>query len=95
MKISDSPVLDWGNVVHKDVTPPDQSSMGSELGFSDAPNLAQTIGIVGIMVVTSIFPSHIQTRSSDMETRVLNDLEENIHKVIEVVLKHPTFIIIC
>ena len=65
--------------------------MVSELGFSDALTLAQTIGIVGTMMLTLYFSNkHIQSRSSDTETRVLNDLEEKIHNVIELVLQHPS-----
>ena len=65
--------------------------MVSELGFSDALSLAQTIGIVGTMILTLYFSKRqIQALSSDTETRVLNDLEEKVHNVLELVLEHPS-----
>jgi hypothetical protein len=53
--------------------------MVSELGFSDALSLAQTIGIVGTMVLTLYFSKRqIQGLSIDVETKVLNDLGEKV-----------------
>ena len=54
--------------------------MASEIGFSDVLTLAQTIGIVGTMILTLYFSKRqIQALSSDTETRVLNDLDEKFH----------------
>jgi len=64
--------------------------MVSELGFSDALSLAQTIGIVGTMVLTLFFSKeHMQAPSSDDETRVLNEMDEKIHNIIELALERP------
>ena len=65
--------------------------MASELGFSDALTLAQTIGIVGTMVLTLYFSKRqIQALSSDTEMRVLNEMDEKTHNIIELVLERPS-----
>jgi hypothetical protein len=58
--------------------------MVSELGFSEALSLAQTIGIVGTMVLTLYFSKRqIQGLSIDVETKVLNDLGEKVQRMGE------------
>ena len=48
-----------------------------ELGFAEVLSLAQTIGIVGTMVLTLYFSKRqIQSLSIDTQTRVLNDLDK-------------------
>ena len=65
--------------------------MVSEIGFSEALSLAQTIGIVGTMVLTLFFSNRlIQAQSSDTETRVLNDLDRKIHNFVELLLERPS-----
>ena len=65
--------------------------MVSELGFSDALSLAQTIGIVGTMVLTLYFSKRqIQGLSIDVETKVLNDLGEKVHRMGEMLVERPT-----
>jgi hypothetical protein len=65
--------------------------MVSELGFSDALSFAQTIGIVGTMVLTLFFSKrHIQALSSNQETRVLKDLDEKFHNMTMLVMQDPT-----
>ena len=52
-----------------------------ELGFSDMVSVAQTIGIIGTMVLTLDFlRRQIQSLSVDVKSRVLNDLDEKIHR---------------
>ncbi|HYT02693.1 MAG TPA: hypothetical protein VEL70_07255, partial [Candidatus Acidoferrum sp.] len=52
-----------------------------ELGFRDALSLAQTIGIIGTMILTLYFSKRqIQSLSIDQQSRVLNDLDEKLHK---------------
>src|ERR1041385_862264 len=61
------------------------------IGFSDMLSIAQTIGIVGTMVLTLIFSKrHIQSLSSHQQTRVLNDLDEKVRKMIEIIIEKPT-----
>jgi hypothetical protein len=67
--------------------------MVSELGFSDALSLAQTIGIVGTMVLTLFFSKkQIQALSSDQETRILNDLDEKFHNMAMLAMNNPSLI---
>jgi hypothetical protein len=61
------------------------------IGFSDTLSLAQSVGIVGTMVLTLYFSKrHIQALSSDTETRVLNDLDEKFHRMIEIIMADPS-----
>jgi hypothetical protein len=62
-----------------------------DLGFGDVLSLAQTIGIVGTKVLTLYFSKRqIQSLSIDQQTRVLNDLDEKVHKMAELVLERPS-----
>ena len=54
------------------------------IGFPDMLSMAQTIGIVGTMILTLYFSKRqIQSLSIDQQTRVLNDLDEKFHKMAE------------
>jgi hypothetical protein len=65
--------------------------MVSELGFSEMLSLAQTIGIVGTMVLTLYFSKRqIQSLSIDQQTRVLNDLNEKYHNMAELAMEDPS-----
>jgi hypothetical protein len=65
--------------------------MVSELGFPDMLSLAQTIGIVGTMVLTLYFSKRqIQSLSIDQQTRVLNDLNEKYHNMAELAMEDPS-----
>jgi hypothetical protein len=62
-----------------------------ELGFPDMLSLAQTIGIVGTMVLTLYFSKRqIQSLSIDQQTRVLNDLDEKVRKMAEIIIEKPS-----
>ena len=57
---------------------------GIIIGFSDMLSLAQTIGIVGTLVLTLFFSKkQIQSLSIDTQTRGLNDLGEKYLKMME------------
>src|SRR2546428_7527147 len=57
------------------------------IGFSETLSLAQSIGIVGTMVLTLFFSKRqIQALSTDTETRVVND--PSIGRVIENINKY-------
>jgi hypothetical protein len=63
------------------------------IGFSDTLSLAQSIGIVGTMVLTLYFSKRqIQALSSDQETRVLNDLDEKFHNMAMLAMEDPSII---
>jgi hypothetical protein len=54
------------------------------IGFSDMLSIAQTIGIVGTMVLTLYFSKRqLQSLSIDTQTRGLNDLGEKYLKIVE------------
>ena len=56
-------------------------------GFSDVLTLAQTIGIVGTMVLTLYFSKRqIQSLTIDQQTRVLNEMDEKFHNMAELVI---------
>jgi|SRR5215212_404752 len=58
------------------------------IGFSDMLSIAQTVGIVGTMVLTLIFSKrHIQSLLSHQQTRVLNDLDEKVRKMAEIIIE--------
>jgi hypothetical protein len=58
--------------------------MVSALGFSDMLSLAQTVRIVGTMVLTLYFSKkQIRSLSIDTQTRGLNDLGEKLLKIVE------------
>jgi len=64
---------------------------GIVIGFSDMLSIAQTVGIVGTMVLTLIFSKrHIQSLSSHHQTRVLNDLDEKVRKMAEIIIQKPS-----
>src|SRR6188472_1441979 len=61
------------------------------MGFSDMLTIAQTIGIVGTMVLTLFFSrKQLQSLSIHDQTRVLNDLDEKVRKMAEIIIEKPT-----
>src|SRR6266496_5904606 len=61
------------------------------IGFSDTLSLAQSIGIVGTMVLTLYFSKRqIHALSIDQETRVLNDLDEKFHSMAMLAMEDPS-----
>jgi len=61
------------------------------LGFSDILSVAQTIGLVGTMVLTLFFSKkQIKSLSIDQQSRVLNDLDEKVRKMAEIIIEKPS-----
>lgn len=61
------------------------------VGFSDMLSIAQTVGIVGTMVLTLFFSKkQLQSMSIHDQTRVLNDLDEKVRKMVEIIIEKPT-----
>jgi len=61
--------------------------------FSDMLSLAQSIGILGTMVLTLYFSKRqIHALSIDQETRVLNDLDEKFHNMAMLAMEDPSII---
>jgi hypothetical protein len=63
------------------------------LGFADLLSFAQTIAIIGTMIMTLYFSKkQIQGITVDVETRVLNDLDEKRYRISELMLDNPELI---
>jgi len=57
--------------------------------------LAQTIGIVGTMILTLYFSKRqIQGLSIDVETKVRNDLGEKVHRMGEMLIERPALVVV-
>jgi hypothetical protein len=64
-----------------------------ELGLSDLLTLAQTVGIIGTMLLTLYFSKRqIHSMTIDVETRVLNDLDEKRYRISELFIDKPEMI---
>ena len=64
---------------------------GIVIGFSDMLSIAQTVGIVGTMVLTLFFSKkQIQSLSIDTQTRGINDLGEKYLKMVERTMEDPS-----
>ena len=64
---------------------------GIIIGFSGMLSIAQTVGIVGTMVLTLFFSKkQIQSLSIDTQTRGLNDLGEKYLKMVERAMEDPS-----
>jgi hypothetical protein len=65
----------------------------TSLGFSDALSLTQTIAIIVTLLVTLYFSRRqLRTMSVDLETRVLNDLDEKLHGLISIFIQSPKLV---
>ena len=63
------------------------------LGFADWLSLAQTAGIVVSLGLTLYFARRqIQAMKADVETRVLNDLDEKRYRLSEIFLEKPEYL---
>ena len=61
-----------------------------DIGISDVLSITQTIGIIGTLLIALYF-SRRQTRELpvDIETKVLSDLDEKMHRLEEHLLERP------
>src|SRR5438132_510345 len=61
-----------------------------DVGISDMLSIAQTVGIVGTLLI-ALFLSKREVRdlSIDIETKVLSNLDEKMHKLEEHLLERP------
>ena len=60
------------------------------IGYLDILQIAQTIGIVGTLLITLYFSNRqISGLSVDLETKVLSDLDEKVHRLEEHLLERP------
>ena len=61
-----------------------------DVGISDMLSIAQTAGIIGTLLI-ALFLSRREVRnlSTDIETNVLSDLDEKVHRLEEHLLERP------
>ena len=61
-----------------------------DIGISDVLSIAQTVGIVGTLLI-ALFLSRREVRelSIDIETKVLSDLDEKVHRLEEHLWERP------
>src|SRR5438128_11257985 len=61
-----------------------------DVGISDILSIAQTVGIIGTLLI-ALFLSRREVRdlSIDIETKVLSDLDEKMHRLEEHLLERP------
>ena len=61
-----------------------------DVGISDMLSIAQTVGIIGTLLI-ALFLSKREVRdlSIDIGTKVLSDLDEKMHRLEEHLLEHP------
>lgn len=65
----------------------------ADFALSDWLTLAQTVGIIGTMLMTLYFSNRqIKGITVDVETRVLNDLDEKRYRISELLLNDPRLI---
>ena len=65
----------------------------AEFGLADLLTLAQTVGTIGTMTMTLYFSKRqIQGLTVDVETRVLNDLDEKRFRISELMIEDPDLI---
>ncbi|MCI4339902.1 MAG: hypothetical protein L3K06_00950 [Thermoplasmata archaeon] len=61
-----------------------------DIGFSDLLSLAQTCAIIAALLVTLYFSRRqVQAFAMDLETRVLNDLDEKFHRIGDILIERP------
>ena len=66
-----------------------------DVGVSDVLSIAQTVGIVGTLLI-ALFLSRREVRelSIDIETKVLSDLDEKVHRLEEHLWERPELAIV-
>ena len=64
-----------------------------ELGFSEILSLVQTVAII-VAIVIAVYFSRLQIRAlaTDLEARVVNDLDEKLHRMGETFMERPEFV---
>jgi hypothetical protein len=65
----------------------------ADTGFSDLLSVVQTIAIIAALLVTLYFSRRqMQAFTVDLETRVLNDLDEKFHRIGEIFIERPELV---
>jgi hypothetical protein len=62
----------------------------SSVGFGDFLSLVQTSAIIAALMITVYFwRQQMRAQARDLETRVLTDLSEQLHRIAEITIDRP------
>ena len=62
-----------------------------EVGIAEYFGMAEALGIIGTMFVVLYFSrKQMQSLSVDVQTKVLNDLDERVRKMAEIIIEKPS-----
>src|SRR5207249_5947498 len=62
----------------------------ADLGFPELLTLVQTIAIIAAIIIAVYFSRRqIQALETDLEARVVNDLDEKLHRIGEIFMEKP------
>jgi hypothetical protein len=62
-----------------------------EVGIAEYFGMAEALGIIGTMFVVLYFSrKQMQSLSTDVQTKVLNDLDEKVRKMAEIIVEKPS-----
>ena len=65
----------------------------SELGLVEYFSMAEALGIIATMLIVLYFSrKQMQTLSVDIETKILNDLDEKLHEITQMGIGRPELI---
>jgi hypothetical protein len=61
------------------------------VGIAEYFGIGEALGIIGTMFVVLYFSrKHVQRLTLDVETKVLNDLDEKVRKMAEIIIEKPS-----
>src|SRR5437660_12580706 len=64
-----------------------------DVGFPELLTLVQTVAIIAAIVIAVYFSRRqIAALENDLETRVMNDLDEKLHRIGEIFMEKPEFV---
>jgi hypothetical protein len=62
-----------------------------EVGIAEYFGIGEALGIIGTMFIVLYFSrKQMQSLSVDIETKVLNDLDEKVRKMAEIIIEKPS-----
>jgi hypothetical protein len=62
-----------------------------EVGIAEYFGMAEALGIIGTMFIVLYFSrKQMQSLSVDVQTKVLNDLDEKVRKMAEIIIEKPS-----
>jgi hypothetical protein len=63
----------------------------SELGLAEYFGMAEALGIIAtLFVILYFYMKQMQSLSVDVQTKVLNDLDEKVRKMAEIIIEKPS-----